>query len=66
MVPDNFATTLPPHPPECNPAGNIREAFCKNRHSNQLYENHAAFGRACCDAWNAFTAAPEGIAPLTQ
>jgi DDE superfamily endonuclease len=66
-VPKNITPiTLPPYSPELNPAENIWESFRKNKLSNRLYQSYDDIVDACCDAWNAFMAAPESIATLTQ
>lgn len=66
-VPDNITTiTLPPYSPELNPVENVWESLRKNKLSNRLYETYEDIVDACCDAWNAFMAAPESIKSLTQ
>lgn len=59
QVPDNISLLhLPPYSPELNPTENIWQFLRQNQLSNRVFESYDAIVDACCEAWNALTAAP--------
>ena len=58
-LPDNLSLLpLPPYSPELNPVENIGQFLRQNHLANRVYDDYTAIVDACCDAWNALTAAP--------
>jgi transposase len=47
--------------PELNPVENIWQFLRQNHLANRVFDHYAAIADACCDAWNALTAAPDTI-----
>jgi transposase len=61
-LPDNISLLpLPPYSPELNPAENIWQFMRQNYLANRVFDTYDAILDACCDAWNALTAAPDII-----
>ena len=58
-VPDNISLLgLPPYSPELNPVENIWQFLRQNYLANRVFDTYENIVGACCDAWNALTAAP--------
>jgi transposase len=61
-LPDNISLLpLPPYSPELNPVENIWQFLRQNHLANRVFDHYDAIVDACCDAWNALTAAPDTI-----
>ena len=61
-LPDNISLLpLPPYSPELNPVENIWQFMRQNYLANRVFDTYDAILDACCDAWNALTAAPDII-----
>jgi transposase len=66
-VPDNLSLLkLPPYSPELNPVENVWQFLRQNQLSNRVFDTYEAILDACCDAWNAFVAAPERVRSVTE
>ncbi len=62
VLPDNISLlSLPPYSPELNPVENIWQFLRQNYLANRVFDTYNAIVTACCDAWNALTAAPDTI-----
>ena len=62
VLPDNISLlSLPPYSPELNPVENIWQFLRQNYLANRVFDTYDAIVNACCDAWNALTAAPDTI-----
>jgi hypothetical protein len=61
-LPDNISLLpLPPYSPELNPVENIWQFLRQNYLANRVFDGYIAIVDACCNAWNAFVAAPDTI-----
>lgn len=61
-LPDNISLLpLPSYSPELNPAENIWQFLRQNYLANRVFATYDEIVDACCDAWNALTAAPDTI-----
>jgi len=64
-LPDNISLLrLPPYSPELNPVENIWQFLRQNHLANRVFNTYADIVDACCEAWNALTAAPETITSI--
>ncbi len=64
-LPDNISLLrLPPYSPELNPVENIWPSPQQNHLANRVFETYDDLVDACCNAWNALTAAPAPIASV--
>lgn len=62
VLPDNISLLpLPPYSPELNPVENTWQFPRQNNLANRVFDTYDAIVTACCDAWNALTAAPNTI-----
>jgi putative transposase len=55
---------LPSYSPELNPVENIWQFLRQNQLSNRVFDTYDTIVDACCDAWNALTAAPDRITSI--
>ena len=61
-LPDNISLLpLPPYSPELNPVENVWQFLRQNHLANRVFDTDTDIVDACCDAWNALTAAPDTI-----
>ena len=66
-LPDNISLLpLPPYSPELNPVENIWQFLRQNYLSNRVFDGYIAIVDACCNAWNAFVAAPNTIRSIAS
>lgn len=66
-IPDNISLLpLPPYSPELNPVENIWQFLRQNYLANRVYDTYEAIVDACCNAWNALTAAPDRITSIAS
>ena len=64
-LPDNISLLkLPPYSPELNPVENIWQFLRQNHLANRVFATYDDIVDACCEAWNALTAAPETITSI--
>ena len=66
-VPHNISLLpLPPYSPELNPVENIWRFLRQNHLANRIFDHYDAIVDACCNAWNALTAAPDTIRSIAK
>lgn len=66
-VPDNISLLhLPPYSPELNPVENVWQFLRQNHLANRVFDTYDLIVEACCQAWNALTAAPETIRSIAS
>jgi hypothetical protein len=65
LIPKNITLlVLPPYSPELNPVEQIWQQLRKSHFSNRCFKGYEEIVEVCCQAWNAFTEAPDLIQSL--
>ena len=65
-VPDDVTLLhQPPCSPELNPVGDVWQFLRRNHLSSRVFDSCDAVPAACCNAWQAFMAAPGRVRSIT-
>ena len=61
-IPANISLLhLPPYSPQLNPVENVWQFLRQNYLAHSVFDTYDEIVKACCQAWNALTSAPDRI-----